>query len=452
MKKLKSRVGVPTYQFHGPSGQAYTRVLGAAGKRRCIYLGKHDSPESHRLFADLQVAAQAGRLEAFLEERGQQRARRRAVPRQVVESGACSIAELVARFLCWAETYYLRGGACTTELGNLKSALKPLVRLYGDETVTTFDVLRLKTLRQAIIEQGQQDKPGAGFTRTYVNGQVHRIRRVFRWGVEERLVPSAVLHELAALRSLKRGRCEGVREPKPRQPVSPAHFDAILDHVSQPVRGLLTFMWWTGARCCEATQLRGRDLDRSNPVWLFRPEFSKTEHHFEDPNAVEPIAIGPKAQAAIAAFAKLDPDLCWFSPRDAVASLHDLRRSTRATKLYDGHVARYERTRAERAAQRADPAFVEAYVANHGRKPPSPPREVYDTRGIDHAIARACKKAGIPRWSVHQLRHAALTRIRTEFGAEAAVAVARHSDATVTRTYTRESKRRLATAIAEKIG
>ena len=38
----------PRYEFHKPTGQAYTRIGG-----KCIYLGKHGSAESHAKFSCL---------------------------------------------------------------------------------------------------------------------------------------------------------------------------------------------------------------------------------------------------------------------------------------------------------------------------------------------------------------------------------------------------------------
>ena len=39
------------------------------------------------------------------------------------------------------------------------------------------------------------------------------------------------------------------------------------------------------------------------------------------------------------------------------------------------------------------------------------------------AVVRACMKAGVPAWSPLQLRHTAATRIRAQFGLEAAKAI-----------------------------
>lgn len=49
-----------------------------------------------------------------------------------------------------------------------------------------------------------------------------------------------------------------------------------------------------------------------------------------------------------------------------------------------------------------------------------------------HAIAKACQRAGVPRWYPHQLRHNAATWLRKEFGLEVARVVLGHRTAAVT--------------------
>jgi hypothetical protein len=53
----------------------------------------------------------------------------------------------------------------------------------------------------------------AGWCRPQVNGRVGRVRRVWKWGVENELVPAATYQALAAVAGLQRGRSEaGDRE------------------------------------------------------------------------------------------------------------------------------------------------------------------------------------------------------------------------------------------------
>jgi hypothetical protein len=52
-----------------------------------------------------------------------------------------------------------------------------------------------------------------GWARSYINHQVDRIRRMFRWATEEELMPATVYHALRAVRGLRKG-LPGVRESK----------------------------------------------------------------------------------------------------------------------------------------------------------------------------------------------------------------------------------------------
>ena len=58
--------------------------------------------------------------------------------------------------------------------------------------------------------------------------------------------------------------------------------------------------------------------------------------------------------------------------------------------------------------------------------------EYYTNYSYRRAIARACKKAGIQPWSPNQLRHNAATKVRKEFGLEAAQVILGHSSADIT--------------------
>src|SRR5262249_40087476 len=84
-------------------------------------------------------------------------------------------------------------------------------------------------------------------------------------------------------------------------------------------------------------------------------------------------------------------------------------------------------------------------------RPKRVPGEQYDTDSYRRAIARGCKRAGVPRWHPHQLRHNAGTRLRREFGLDVARAVLGHSSAVVTEVDAELDQAKAAEAMA-KIG
>jgi hypothetical protein len=124
------------------------------------------------------------------------------------------VAELCLRFLKYADRHYRRpDGTRTSEYTNFALAIRPLDDLYGDTTAASFGPKALRAVREAMV--------GRGWARTMVNGQVRRIRQIFKWGVSHEFVLASVWHGLQAVEGLKRGR-SSARESEPVRPVSRA--------------------------------------------------------------------------------------------------------------------------------------------------------------------------------------------------------------------------------------
>ena len=96
----------------------------------------------------------------------------------------------------FAKNYYVKNGSPTGELNNMKDAMRFLVALYGDSTVERFGPRDLKAVRQAMIDDD--------LSRKVVNARVNRIKRIFKWSVENQLVQPNILHALQAVPPLKR--------------------------------------------------------------------------------------------------------------------------------------------------------------------------------------------------------------------------------------------------------
>ena len=73
--------------------------------------------------------------------------------------------------------------------------------------------------------------------------------------------------------------------------------------------------------------------------------------------------------------------------------------------------------------------------SNRVRNPKRQPGEQYSVESYRQAIERACKKASVPHWHPHQLRHNAATFLRKEFGLEAARIILGHKSAAITEIY-----------------
>lgn len=95
-------------------------------------------------------------------------------------------------FLKHAEQHYRKNGKLMSEYDLLTLAIEPLKELFGMTPVEQFGPLALKAVREAMVVKG--------WTRGTVNAEVGRIRRIFRFAVENELLKDAtVLNKLEAV-------------------------------------------------------------------------------------------------------------------------------------------------------------------------------------------------------------------------------------------------------------
>lgn len=364
----------PSYRLHKPSGQAVVTLNG-----RDHYLGPHGSAES------------VGRYDRLIAE---WLASGRRSPLPDPSPAGMTMDELILAYVIFAAGYYRKGGEPTREIDNIKYALRPLRKLYGETPAADFGPLALKAIRNQYID--------AGLCRTEVNRRTRHVVRMFRWGVENEMVPPGVHHGLKSVPGLKRDRCE-VRESEPVGPVPDAFVDAVRPHVVPQVWAMVELQRLTAMRPGEVVIVRSGDLDTSGRVWTYTPGRHKTEHHGKS----RPIYLGPKAQAVIRPWLKTDLAAYLFSPREAVK--RDLIRSRR------------------------------------------PPGDRYSTDSYGRAVSRACEAAGVPHWHPNQLRHNAATHLRKEFGLDVARVILGHSSPAVTEVYA-EVDRQRAIEVMGRIG
>jgi integrase len=151
------------------------------------------------------------------------------------------------------KTYYGSSG----ERQNLIYALRPLKTTYGRLPAAEFSPLKLKAVRQAMID--------SGWCRNEVNQRIGRIKRFFGWAVENEHLPPGVLHGLRAVRGLSRGLTEA-REAPPVKPVPEAFVNAVKKRQSPHVWAMIGFQRFTGMRPGEVCTMRTADIDTSAAV------------------------------------------------------------------------------------------------------------------------------------------------------------------------------------------
>jgi integrase len=418
---------IPTYRLHKQSGQAIVTLTDGLGGRRDVLLGKHDTPESRTEYARV-----IGEWEA---------SGRRLQPEAPPDG--LSLNELMLAFLRHAEEHYRReDGTHTNELRDYKLSFRPLRELYGT-AAADFGPLKLKAVRQKMI--------AAGLCRVVVNQRVARIVRMFKWGVGEEIVPESAWRALTAVRGLERGRTEA-HETEPIKPVADAVVDATLPYVLPPVAAMIELQRLTGMRPGEACAMRACDLDTGSEVWLYRPPHHKTRHKGKE----RVVALGPKAQAVVKLFLKLDTLAYLFSPRDALERCRAELRSKRKTRVQPSQQHRRKRTPKRRPGERYTSASYGRAVAKAVRRANTAAAcdKCKELKPADRCVA--CKTAALPHWHPNQLRHSHATEVRRRFGLEAAQVALGHSQAQVTEVYVTEvyAERdlKLAAQVAKQIG
>lgn len=347
MAKLQSArrtLKPPSYRLHKGSGQARVRWRGQE-----IYLGKFGSPESQAAYSKLVAEIASG---AFVTNATDSKPKSNP-----------TVNEIVLGFLWHAQAYYVKNNRQTNEVACIKSAVRPLVNLYGDTPVSEFGPIALKSVRQKMID--------AGWMRRYCNMSIGRIRRMFKWAVENELVDERILVRLQSVSPLLAGRTTA-KEHSPRKPVPKATVNKVKKLVPKRTADMIDLWLLTGARPGELCKLTGNMLDRKthkkDGVWIADLESHKMSHKGKR----RVLVFGPKAQVILGK----------YMPEDPTERLFKVGRAN-----------------------------------------------------VSQSIRLACLKLKVPIFTAHWLRHTAATRVREDYGLDAAQVTLGHSKADTTELY-----------------
>jgi integrase len=338
-------------------------------------------------------------------------------PEPILPSTDPTISELILAYLKHAQIYYQKpDGTTGGEYGQYVTVLAVVRNHYGPIPAKDFGPKKLKIIRKELVDKE--------LARKNINKQTGRVVRAFKWAVAEELIPPATYQALAALDGLQRGRSKA-KETKPIRPVAMNVVDATLLELPEVVRDMVAVQLHSGMRPGELVIMRPKDINREKDVWIYSPEFHKTEHLGHS----KTIAIGPRAQAVLLRYLARADDACMFQPRDSEA----------------------KRLRAQEAQRVTPKGYGNRRGTNRKTNPKKQPGCQYTVDSYRQAIQRAAKRAQVERWSPHRLRHNRATDIRKEFGLDATQAVMGHRGAKVTEVYA-ELDQAKAVDVARKTG
>lgn len=396
---------IPKYGLHKPTGQARVTLNG-----KQHYLGQHGTEASRQLYNRLIVQYLSGELDE------DELSLRDGYPDIL-------LSELMVRYLKFAKTYYVKHGESTGEYENITYALRPLRKLYADTLARDFGPKSLKLVREHMIEFED-------LSRKLINARVNTIRRMFKWGVSEELIPASVHQALKSLEGLRRGRTNA-RETEPVKPVDDRWVERTLRFLPPTVADMVRVQRLAGMRPGSVTLMRPCDIDRSDDVWIYTPASHKTEHHDIDLE----VYLGPKAQKIIEPYiTNRAPHEYMFSPAEAMAWRHAQRAkqpSKRKTPLYPSEKKRVERAKRERGHSTGKRSVGERYTT------------VTYYRAVQYGITKG-NKAGveIDHWHPSQLRHTHGTDIRKRYGIEEASVLLGHRNIRTTEIYAERDRTR----------
>ncbi|HEX5269400.1 MAG TPA: tyrosine-type recombinase/integrase [Gemmataceae bacterium] len=389
---------------------------------REYYIGAYGSKESQAAYVQLISRATTGTLRTHAD--------------------GLTVAEAVNAFRKYATERY---GPSSPHLRHFRSALRPVLRLFGHEPVGEFRPPKLKVVLAELAK---------AHCRPAANRHFVRVRMAFKWMQSEDLLPSGTYEDLCTVSGL------APNQGRPGRRVLPIPEDvlqATLPHMGSVLRTAVEVQLLTAARPGEVLGLRPCDLIRSGraevvpgvpldlgPVWA-APLAAHKNAHRGKPRV---LLFGPKAQAVLAPLlAGRESAAYVFSPRQAEAERRAARYLARKTPLSYGNRPGSNRAPAPRrrpGERYTVTAYQRAikYACDRAFPPPEHLRRArkervaaWKARLGDAGLAelKAWRKAH--RWHPHQLRHLAATRLRAEFGIELARIILGHSSASMTEVY-----------------
>ena len=217
---------VPSYRLHKRSQQAVVTLAG-----HDFYLGKYGTTESREEYARL--------VGEWLRLKGKP-----APPqlRRAIRPKSITVADAAERYLEWSNSHH-----APAERAHVKGMLKIVLKLYLHENAENIGPVALREIRNLMLAKG--------WSRNYVNEQIGRVRRWYKWLSAEELIKSEVYFALKVVNGLRRGE-DGARETARILPVSDEVVAATIAELGDVVADMVRLQQLTGMRPAELCMMR----------------------------------------------------------------------------------------------------------------------------------------------------------------------------------------------------
>jgi integrase len=384
------------------SGQSFVRVDG-----RNIYLGRTGDPKTLARYAVFVSEYQANGLvvpDGFdakaVDDRAELLLTSVPIPDEHLENKPLTVEHLGEAYRVHVKQRY-SGDHQIQDLARKTRVIDDILENDSDVSIENFGPKRLKALRQRWVDTKI-------ISRKYANRLTNEARAMFNWGVAEELVRPEIVVALKAVAPLRGG--EAAYELDDRQAVPLNVVRATAKFLSPVVKAMVRLQVTTGMRPSEICSMKPMDIDRSGPVWFYRPGSHKTKWKGQK----REIPLVGDARAVVEDYINRKADSFLFSPEEAMAWFRAKLRSER--KGYGSYKKLVE-------------------------DPKKQPGTKYDSGSYRQAITRACKLAKVERWTPYQIRHLAGTVVAEALGLENAKALLGHSDIKTTQIYSKATTR-----------
>lgn len=389
---------LPKIKRRADRNLAYVTIKG-----RRIYLGKWGSAETYRKYAqiisDPTFASSSEKcvndelappLKMIQDKRGKNR-----------DEKAATISTL---FSAYTHSYQTRPRYSRTDLNRIKHTLSVILETVSDIRIKDFGIIEMKKIKDRLLsstfKHGGKEQH---YSRSYINKILGTIKTAFRFGANELICSENDWMRIKCLDLVRAGRTQA-RESEGYRLITDEEFSAVLPYLQPFYRDMITLLESCGMRPSELCSMRGDEIDRSKDIWVYTPSHHKT---------------ATRGKQRYIAFTKEERKLL-------------------EKYMNDGYLFTPERAVREQGRTRANPSSLRDFI-----DPLSLSKRLKD------AVRKAIKAGKLKEpWTLYNLRHKAITRIRVKYGVEYAQHFAGHSTI-LTQQYYDHSAESMVTKLAE---